>query len=321
MLRPKHLRSLFNQKSLCKTTFPSPVVPVTLRFNEFFNVEYLLNLIRLHLQAKIADKILHPDDLDAKLKQAEKLCKCKDFVAIAAFCSEYTTITLIRDIGVVDCCEYCGSELVVANENITAEICIGCEMTRVIPSIVVESTPYDSSKTFLAALDDFCGHSTKNIPEKELIDNHMYTKHGITCDEIAALPLQINGKRGNLTIVDLRAILKDIGCNTYYDTVHTIAYTYWRWVPSLVVQSSKELIQRHHNLVQICINELNCKRRDPIKVGVQLRLYYHIRLITRCYEECDFCMPRDTEVRKAQELFLMEAIRLAGDRDSSIVFA
>lgn len=293
-----------------------------IEFGENLNFEHLIGMILSHLRFNVDSGSLTVQDYGRLMKEVMDYCDQKDIINLAQFCDSYTKISLERKIVDPYLCIHCSSQLKADDEYESAIGCSQCGIVTIVPQCIHENSPYDPMKTFRLALDDLCGFSRKTIPDiKERLNLYLKEHYNTNCDEIRLIPLDDAGRRGRLTVSEMRNILFDIGCQSYYDVIHGIMYTYLGWEPLNVICRNHSIILRHYELIQSKINELNAKRRERINVKTQLRLYTQIRLITSLYTADDFHVSKDSIARRNQEQFLEEAIHLASEEDPTIVFA
>lgn len=140
----------------------------------------------------------------------------------------------------MNCCSNCRTVLVEEVNEDGAVTCAGCGAIHQNPfsstnSIEtdrpgINTSEDDTLENFLRALDRYQGLQARPVDKVfDLLDAY-FTKLGLpTGDEIKALPLDVNGRRGGTDHSMLYSALSKAGLSDYYEDANLIGHVYWGW--------------------------------------------------------------------------------------------
>lgn len=141
------------------------------------------------------------------------------------------------------------------------------------------STTIDEDiQRFRDDINESMGRQVANIDIPEIctkLDDYFRNKGLSTSDHVRQLPL-LNGVRGDFTINDLRAALKETGYKKYYRHDILIAMHYWGWQPHNYTDQVEQLVLDFIK-VKAIYDSLKTVMGRSSSMNSKIRLYYHLQ--------------------------------------------
>jgi hypothetical protein len=271
---------------------------------EYKTIGSLSNIITFDSDIKRNDKL----DMESEEEQNKRHQIIHDYLDIAR---EYIGIDIIREIPKGYKCDGCGYNI---EENKDEDdsgifVCPSCNTERV--SVIhtpfyKDSTRvsnirnnYEDRENFFKVFQRYQGIQA-NVPPQELyedINSYCKRRNLPSCEEVRALPLLPNGRRGSTSKDLMCTILHETNNSIYYEDINLICHNCWGWnLVDLSYLSDK--IMKDYDLTQKIYNEIPKDRKSSL--NSQFRLF---KLLLRYQDQIPYLIrSRDFRIPTTRDI-------------------
>lgn len=212
----------------------------------------------------------------------------------------------VKKITTNDACPECGNSDINEYEiksNGFME-CLKCSLNRrIITQNASLNEPVETKKkkdsykdidNFIRRMNTFEGKYNESLPEKLFtqLEEYFDKKLPITCEEIRKLPLEEKKKYTSTRL--LEEGLKNTENSNYYKNSEILANRIWGWPFVVLTDEQKEKILSDYAATQKVFFEMNNNKKGS-SLNVNLRLYWHLRMIDFPCSIEDFKVPTSNE--------------------------